>query len=323
MALTRSPRSITGAPSFIAILLRPLPLCQFFLLILSLSCTATSRAAESVLSIAQDAYDIPAILSLPEARSEAPAVLLLHGTASHKNEVGNLFELLADQLAAAGIASLRIDFAGSGDSQVSHELFTLTSAVQDGESALRYLRNHPAIDGQRIAVLGFSQGGLIAQRLVLADGAVRSLVTWSTAAVDGPGSFQRLFDRYYDEALKAGSASVEFDFLDAPLPFSLTWFREIESQRTLTEMRAYGGPILALAGLADSTVPYGQSVALVAQSKNSESQVVLLSGADHIFNVLVPEREQPAQYRQLLRISTRWLTRQLPREPHQSSALPE
>jgi len=48
------------------------------------------------------------------AGDKAPAVLLLHGFASSKDEVGNLYKQLSDELFKVGISSLRIDFRGWG-----------------------------------------------------------------------------------------------------------------------------------------------------------------------------------------------------------------
>jgi pimeloyl-ACP methyl ester carboxylesterase len=277
--------------------------------------SACTEAAETRLQLPQAQYPIPAVLELPEAQAGArvaPVVLLLHGTASHKNEVGNLYQRLARELSKRGIASLRIDFAGCGDSTVDHRQYTLSSAVRDARTALAYLRGHDAIDAERMAVLGFSQGGLIAQRVALEEPQLIALTTWSTAAADGVGSFGALFDRYYDEARASGYATVTFDWRD-PLPFSLQWFEELRAQRTLTDMRDWPGPILAVAGLEDRSVPPQHSVGLVTQSAHPASRVVMVAGADHVFNVLAPATPAPAAHVQLLEISVDWLAQRLRR----------
>ena len=275
--------------------------------------------------IPQESYSVPGIFRLPATSAAVPALLLLHGTASQKNEVGNLYRRLAGALASRGIASLRIDFAGTGDSPVGYEKYTVGSAVRDARTALAYLRGQPRIDKNRIAVLGFSQGGLIAQQLVLAEPSVIALATWSTAAADGAGSFQRFFDRYYSEAQRNGYAVVAYDWLPEPLHFSQQWFEELLALRTLSQMRSYPSPILAVAGMADQTVPYQQSVDLITQSGNPQSRAVLLSGADHVFNVLAPHPEgvAPASHEQLLSITVDWLGEQLGATTGRSPALQE
>lgn len=255
-------------------------------------------------------YPVPAILTLPQ-KTPAPAVVLLHGTASHKNEVGNLYQRLAQRLASAGIASLRIDFAGSGDSPVDHRRYNLSSAVRDATLALEYLATHPGIAPDRLGVVGFSQGGLIAQRLALASDRVRFLATWSSVAVDGIGSFNDLFNAHYETAVRDGYVPISYPWLPAPLNFDLSWFEELRAQRTLTQMQNFEGPVLAVAGLADTTVNYRQSIDLVSTSSHPASQVVTLAGADHIFNVLAsPPNELHPTAEELLAITTAWLHRQ-------------
>lgn len=270
---------------------------------------------KSTLMLAQSDYSVPAVIALPEGGGSAPAVLLLHGTASQKNEVGGLYRDLADALAARGMASLRIDFAGTGDSPVDYRHYTLTSASRDAHTALTWLRAHPRVQGQPIAVIGFSQGGMIAQQLVVEEPAVAALVTWSAAATDGAGSFDDFFDAHYAQAKEDGFASVTFPWLPQPLEFDLQWFEEMRAQRTFSAMASVNLPILALAGLADKSVPYAQTVNLIEQSPNPLSRAVLLPGADHTFNVLTASDKEltggVASHRQAINITVDWLAKQL------------
>lgn len=64
---------------------------------------------------------------------------MLHGWVSNKDEVGNMYKDLEGFLAKSGVASLRIDFAGSGDSKQAYELNNQNQSVADGQKALNYL----------------------------------------------------------------------------------------------------------------------------------------------------------------------------------------
>ena len=86
------------------------------LLALGTVCVADTSAEE--LAVQEKAVTleggIQGILCEPEAESPLPAVLMLHGFASQKDEVGNMYKRLAAALGEQGIASLRIDFRGWG-----------------------------------------------------------------------------------------------------------------------------------------------------------------------------------------------------------------
>ncbi|WOJ93340.1 alpha/beta fold hydrolase [Congregibacter variabilis] len=282
-------------------------------LIVSLSALTALPAVseEQNVSISNGMYSIPGILALPSSTQDlVPAVLLLHGTASQKNEVGNLYQHLAKVLADAGIASLRIDFAGAGDSPVDHGRYSLSGATRDAQASFDYLVEHPMLHSHKIIALGFSQGGLVAQRLALQEPGLLALATWSSVATDGAGSFADFFDDYYQQAVSAGYAQVSFEWLPEPLAFSLQWFQEIEAQQTLSEMRDFKKPILAIAGAADRTVPYQQSMDLISQSNHPMSQLVLLAGAGHVFNVLTPRENSPqktSSHERLLSLSREWI----------------
>lgn len=103
-------------------------------------------------------------LFLPEGdRGPVPAVVLLHGAGG----VSRARELTyARQLVAKGWAALVVDaFAarverGTG---FTERLLNVTEAMllADAYAALRYLAERPEVDGERVALVGFSYGGMV------------------------------------------------------------------------------------------------------------------------------------------------------------------
>lgn len=104
-------------------------------------------------------------LHLPEAEAPAqgwPSAVILHGFQSDRCGPHRLLTLCSRQLARRGIASLRFDFRGSGDSGGDFSQATISGQVQDALAAAEYLRRQPHIDPQRVMLLGFSLGGMVA-----------------------------------------------------------------------------------------------------------------------------------------------------------------
>jgi len=74
------------------------------------------------------------------------------------------FFLLADYLTRNGIAVLRFDDRGVGQSEGTYDFFTTTKydIVADVEAALKFLKTRPEIEKQEIGLIGHSEGGVIA-----------------------------------------------------------------------------------------------------------------------------------------------------------------
>ena len=99
-----------------------------------------------------------------EQSGASPAVLLLHQADGSRDE----FKELARLLAANGIASLRLDLRGHGESTNKGEFgppydekmrAILAGTESDISAALVYLRKQEGIDTKRIGVLGSSYSG--------------------------------------------------------------------------------------------------------------------------------------------------------------------
>lgn len=271
------------------------------------SLSALADVLSTPLMLDNGEYEIPAIMTSPEGKAVVPGVILLHGSASHKNEVGDLYLRLAEQLANNGIASIRIDFAGTGDSPVDYTHYTLKTAVRDAEVALAFLRSQPRVDDHRIGVVGFSQGGLIAQLLVAQQPGIKSFVAWSSVASDGIGPFADMFETLYMTAKREGQVEQQFAWRP-PLSISYEWFEQVMANQSLSGMAEYTGSVLAIAGSNDTVVPPTAATKLIVASGSDVARAVIIKGADHIFNVL---DENANQDEQLLEMTTEWFAEAL------------
>lgn len=128
-------------------------------------------------------------LTLPEGEGPHPAVILITGSgAQNRNEelMGHKpFLLLADRLTRAGIAVLRTDDRGVGESGGNTMEATLDDVAGDVRAQLAYLKTRPEIDGGRMGLLGHSEGGWVAPLVEISSDDVTFLVLLAGPGVGG------------------------------------------------------------------------------------------------------------------------------------------
>ncbi len=282
---------------------------KFIIPSLLLSFSHMTLADSQHITLNNGSYDIPAIFSVPDKKidKQIPAVIMLHGTGTQKDEVGNLYKSLSEKLEALGIASIRLDFAGSGDSKASDLEYSLSSAVLDGKTAFNYLQANSQIDKSRIGVVGFSQGALISQLLVIEEPSIKSLAVWSPAVGNGITPMKAFFEQYYDEAKQNGYALIKYDWR-SPFKVNLTWFEQLKAQQSLTLMKQFTGSLLAISGTNDTVLPWENANTLLTASGSKDATAIIMKDGDHIFNVFDPNAHQS---KELLEITANWLNSRL------------
>lgn len=124
------------------------------------------------------------VVHRPVGVKRAPVVLMCHGFAGTKVGRYRIYVRLAEALARRGVASMRIDFRGCGDSEGEFQRTTLSGQVEDAMLALKWLGEDEGIDISRLGVMGRSLGAPVAVLTSGRNGGVKSLALWA-AVFDG------------------------------------------------------------------------------------------------------------------------------------------
>ena len=240
-------------------------------------------------------------LTLPGAgHAPFPAVTTLTGSGAHYRD-GNRtpdhpyrpFRQIAEKLAACGIATLRVDDRGVGESTGDASAATAEDTAADAEAALTFLRARPDIDARRVGLIGHSYGGEIAPMVAAADPAVAAVVLLA-----GPARPFRETMRYQhryriendpnilpaDRAKALADAMIE---QEANVKASTeAWRRSIQDRDPLPTARRLHMPVLILQGSTDRAVSPEDSVRLERAIRDGGNRRVarhLFPGVNHHF----------------------------------------
>ncbi len=130
--------------------------------------------------------ELAGTLTLPVGPGPYPAAVLISGSGPQNRDEEIFrhrpFLVLADYLTRQGIAVLRYDDRGIGESGGSFATATSADFATDAEAAVRYLQSREEIDGSRIGLIGHSEGGTIAPMVASRSDAVAFVVL-----IAGPG----------------------------------------------------------------------------------------------------------------------------------------
>ena len=201
-------------------------------------------------------YQIAAVLTTPNTDEKVPLVAMLHGFAGNKDE-GNGFIYIARVLAKHGIASIRMDFAGTGDDTRSFQEYTLDGAVADTTDCVDYALANANIDETRLGILGYSNGGRIAVMASAMDSRyqVRALLAPSV------GTDTSSVQANLEECGEAGYREIEWygRTIQVSKEYYESWIRSAEN---MAEYEKTLMPTLVVHGTEDGIVvhPYVETV---------------------------------------------------------------
>ncbi|MFL5483728.1 MAG: alpha/beta hydrolase family protein [Gemmatimonadaceae bacterium] len=238
-------------------------------------------------------------LTLPKnAKAPVPAVVTITGSGQQDRDeylpiAGGYrpFRQIADTLGRRGIAVLRLDDRGVGSSTGNPSTSTSMDFAGDISAAVNYLRSRRDIDPARIALIGHSEGGLIAPLVAAKDPKVKAIVLMAGSAYNGRDiiRYQQRYAVEHDTTLTAAKrdsllrlGAIQIDSLGARNP----WMKFFLTYAPDTTAKRVKAPVLILQGATDRQVTAEQAEKLAAAFRaggNRDVTVRVFPDHNHLF----------------------------------------
>ncbi|TRZ41295.1 alpha/beta hydrolase family protein [Robertkochia solimangrovi] len=128
-------------------------------------------------------------LTTPKDKEHYPVAILISGTGKQDRDYvyagHQFFTVLADALARKGIASLRVDDRGIGETGGDFEKATTADFADDAEEALEYLIDNKSASPEMTGLIGHSEGGIISTIVASRNPHVNFMISLSGVGVSG------------------------------------------------------------------------------------------------------------------------------------------
>lgn len=247
----------------------------FFLLFLAFS-LSVSASTERVI-IQGSVGRLFAVIQRPDnvTGKKVPMAILCHGFTGQKE--GKLFDAIAESLDKAGIATLRFDFNGHGESDGSFSRMTVLNEIEDAKLVYEYVSKLPYVS--TVAMVGHSQGGVVTAMTAaqLGHKKIKAEVLLAPAGV------------IRDDALRGilfGKQYNPYDLPDSAQVYGPYWlgaeYVHVAQKLPIYETSSqYKGRACVIHGTHDTVVPYTYGQRFSYEIKHSE--IHLIEGTDHGF----------------------------------------
>jgi len=262
---------------------------------------ASAATTQKTISFQVDGQKVVGTLELPDGAVKPAVILLLHGFKGSRNELEipslkeGVFTRAANAWAAKRLASLRIDFRGGGDSEGSFEDTTISGQVKDALAAIEFLQTEKSIDPTRMALVGWSQGGAVAE--ITAGRTKRRLAAvalWNPVILPAATSEAILGVDVVKAGLAGGGRATSFKLpWGAEASLKTAYFEDLFSVDPVADLARYTGPVFVAVGTNDTAIYPQPELGRMLLAYHGGSGRGSVRGADelwvrpmdHVFNV--------------------------------------
>jgi len=203
----------------------------------------------------QSGVHLAGTLTLPEGKGPFPAAILITGSGQQDRDETILghkpFAVIADYLTRRGIAVLRVDDRGMGNSTGDVSKATSADFATDANAAFAFLRTRGEIRRNAIGFIGHSEGGMIGPIAMATNKQVAFLIMLA-----GPGTqpIQLLVSQRRAIGLGMGQSEAQ---IDRAAPIFTSIFKALASGSTYQEGVAAARALLTPDAIAAMGMPPG------------------------------------------------------------------
>jgi dienelactone hydrolase len=253
--------------------------------------------AEAVTIPTGKGFTLAGTLTRPRGVSRMPVVVTISGSGPQERDSRllpeyALFREIADTLGRRGVAVLRYDDRGVGESTGRESAMRATSAdfADDVRAVIAYLRTRPDVDPDRIMLAGHSEGGFIAPMVAATDAKLRGIALLAGPAYTG----RRVMLEQNKRAVEAAPIAPQTrDSILRSVPSQLDalgrdnpWMAFFMRHDPLVTARQVKQPVLILQGATDTQVTPEQADTLAAALKaagNARVTMRVYPETNHLF----------------------------------------
>lgn len=220
---------------------------------------------------------LAACLNRPATDRPAPVVICCHGLTGTRIGSGYRFVALARKLADAGLACLRFDFRGCGESEGRFIDVTAASLAEDLRAVLAVLPRLEGCDANRLGIVASSFGSFTTANVASEIKGLCGMVFLAPVA-DPRALIQRdMTPEAWDFLRKKGWIEHH------GLPLGAGFIDSLPVENAPRKLAAAGQPLLIFHGIGDQQVPIdqGRAYAAALQAAGVKVQLESIETSDH------------------------------------------